>query len=70
MSNNYLDAIERRLNDLFDEVAAGDTSRTGAVKFIKDEILASWKRGRQSGQRQPREASPETPEEAVAATQQ
>ncbi|PLX41384.1 MAG: hypothetical protein C0605_05685 [Hyphomicrobiales bacterium] len=70
MSENYLDAIEHRLNGLFDEVAAGDTSRTEAVKFIKDEILASWKRGRQSGRKQPQKSSPDTPVEEVAVAQQ
>ena len=49
MSENYLDTIEIRLRTMFEHVANGTESVDDAVSFIKDEILASWKRGRESG---------------------
>ncbi len=49
MRENYLTGIERRLRDLFAQVTDGTETVDNAVAFLKDELLASYKRGRTSG---------------------
>ena len=48
MSENYLTVIERRLREMFAQVADGTETVDNAVAFLKDEFLASYKRGRTS----------------------
>ncbi len=48
MRENYLTGIERRLRDLFAQVNDGTETVDNAVAFLKDELLASYKRGRTS----------------------
>ena len=48
MSENYLTVIERRLREMFAQVADGTETVDNAVAFLKDELLASYKRGRTS----------------------
>ena len=46
MSENYLTVIERRLREMFAQVTDGTETVDNAVAFLKDELLASYKRGR------------------------
>lgn len=51
MSLNYLEAIDIRLHKLFAEVSSGKEPVDRAVAFVKDEIRASYRRGRRQAER-------------------
>ena len=55
---SYMQDIDQRLRGLFAEVANDATSVDEAVTFIKDELLASFKRGLQA---KPRSYTSKTP---------
>ncbi len=44
----YMHAIDARLRELFREVESDPSRVDGAVSFIKDEILASYRRGQEA----------------------
>ncbi len=55
---SYLDTLEETLRLMFANVANGTESVDEAVAEIKEEILASWKRGRE--QSHPQKKTPQT----------
>jgi hypothetical protein len=58
MSENYMTNIEVRLRDLFDNVANGNESVDDAVRFLKDELLASFNNGREAARKPRKTARP------------
>lgn len=46
MSENYMEVIEARLRKMFAEVNDGTMHVDDAVKFLKEELLTSYKNGR------------------------
>ena len=62
MSENYLTVIEQRLREEFASVSDGTKTVDNAVAFLKDELLASYKRGRASAMKQKFGSRPKTNE--------
>ena len=60
MSENYLTSIEARLRSMFASVADGHETVDDAVRFLKEELLASYRRGREAGHQPRKTARPKT----------
>ncbi len=66
MSENYLTVIEGRLREIFANVENGSETVDNAVTFLKDELLASYRRGRDAGKHPRKTARPESSRTAFA----
>ena len=64
MSENYLTVIEGRLREMFANVENGSETVDNAVTFLKDELLASYRRGRDAGKQPRKTARPESSRKA------